>query len=202
MRAGDHRHEARSERSIGLSRTARSHLAHPTEIQVMPTGIVRLLASELVVPGWRQRLEDALDECAEAVVVIDGLEADWSAIDATHVRSIAAVTLAVVRDAGPKPPPASAACDLCACVGDAGGEAWQWAGLSAELDGWIESLANRVRTSPLAVTALARTLRLTERLSIQDGLVVESLAYSVLQAGPEHQRWLANRNSPRPKQTP
>jgi len=202
MRVGDHRHQARSEGGIVLPRTARSNLDHPAEIQLMPAEIIRLLASELAAPGWPRRLEDALDECAEAVVVIDGLEADWSAIDPTHVRSIAAVTLAVVRDAGPEPPPAAAACDLCAGVGDAGGEAWQWAGLSAELDGWIESLANRVRTSPLAVTALARTLRLTERLSIQDGLVVESLAYSVLQAGPEHQRWLANRNSPRPKQTP
>jgi hypothetical protein len=168
----------------------------------MPAGIVRLLASELAWPGWRQRLEDALDECAEAVVVIDGLEADWSAVDATHVRSIAAVTLAVVRDGGPEPPPSAAACDLCASVGDAGGEAWQWTGLSADLDGWIEIVANRVRTSPLAVTALARTLRLTEHLSIPDGLVAESLAYSVLQAGPEHQRWLANRDSPRPKQAP
>src|SRR5260370_29355789 len=163
MRVGDHRHQARSEGGIVLPRTARSNFDHPTEIQLMPGEIIRLLASELVAPGWPQRLEDALDECAEAVVVIDGLEADWSAVDATHVRSIAAVTLAVVRDAGREPPPTAAACDLCACVGDAGGEAWQWAGLSAELDDWIESLANRVRTSPLAVTALARTLRLTER---------------------------------------
>jgi hypothetical protein len=166
----------------------------------MPTGIVRLIASELVVPGWRQRLEDALDECAEAVVVIDGAENDWSAVDAIPLRSIAAVTLAVVRGGGTEPPPAAAACDLCACVGDAGRAAWQWAGLSAELDGWIETVATRVRTSPLAVTALARTLRLTERLSVHDGLVAESLAYSVLQAGPEHQRWLSNRDSPRPKQ--
>ena len=183
-----------------MSRAARSNLVNPAEIQVMPARIVRLLASELEWPGWRRRLEDALDECAETVVVIDGLEADWSAVDPARIRSIAAVTLAVVRDGGSEPPRAARACDLCARMGDAGGEAWQWTGLSAELDGWIESVAARVRTFPLAVTALARTLRLTEHLSIEEGLVAESLAYSVLQAGPEHQRWLAKRDSLAPTQ--
>ena len=47
--------------------------------------------------------------------------------------------------------------------------------------------------NPDAAVVAAQTLRRTEALSLDDGLLVESLAYAVLQAGPEHRRWLAGR---------
>ncbi|MGH9185359.1 MAG: enoyl-CoA hydratase/isomerase family protein [Acidimicrobiales bacterium] len=54
-------------------------------------------------------------------------------------------------------------------------------------------LANRVAQAPLAAGAAAALLRGSEDRSIAAGLVVESVTYSMLQAGPEHLRWLAGR---------
>lgn len=47
--------------------------------------------------------------------------------------------------------------------------------------------------NPDAAVVAAQTLRHTAALSLADGLLVESLAYAVLQAGPEHRRWRADR---------
>lgn len=47
--------------------------------------------------------------------------------------------------------------------------------------------------NPDAAMVAAQTLRRTAALSLADGLLVESLAYAVLQAGPEHRRWRAGR---------
>ena len=44
--------------------------------------------------------------------------------------------------------------------------------------------------NPDAAVVAAQTLRRTAALSLADGLLVESLAYAVLQTGPEHRRWL------------
>lgn len=50
-----------------------------------------------------------------------------------------------------------------------------------------------VSAHPLAATALAILLRGAERRTIDDGLAAESACYSMLQAGPEFQGWLAAR---------
>ena len=51
---------------------------------------------------------------------------------------------------------------------------------------------------PLAATALALLLRGSDRRDVNEGLVAESETYSMLQAGPEHRRWLdANQRDPR-----
>ena len=47
--------------------------------------------------------------------------------------------------------------------------------------------------NPDAAVVAAQTLRRTAALSLADGLLVESLAYAVLQAGPEHRRWRTGR---------
>lgn len=48
-----------------------------------------------------------------------------------------------------------------------------------------------VAANPLAATALAVLLRSTSGIAVEDALVAESATYSLLQAGPEHQAWLA-----------
>lgn len=53
------------------------------------------------------------------------------------------------------------------------------------------ALAARIAHSPLAATVLVQLLRITETMSLADGLIAESLAYSTLQAGPEFRHWLA-----------
>ena len=50
-----------------------------------------------------------------------------------------------------------------------------------------------MRANPQASVVAAQTLRRCSRLSPADALLVESLAYATLQAGPEHTRWLAGR---------
>lgn len=64
-------------------------------------------------------------------------------------------------------------------------------------DDGLDAVAAAVTTRPLAAHALLDVLRLTERLPVADGLVVESLAYSMLLAGPEHRRWLERRTGRR-----
>ena len=57
----------------------------------------------------------------------------------------------------------------------------------------LSPIAETVRTHPRAATALAVLLRGSEERSIGEGLIAESAVYSMLQAGPEFESWLANR---------
>ncbi|MCY4665121.1 MAG: enoyl-CoA hydratase/isomerase family protein [Acidimicrobiaceae bacterium] len=69
----------------------------------------------------------------------------------------------------------------------AGGESWDLA--LADPGPALEGL----RANPQASVVAAQTLRRGAGLGLHDGLLVESLAYATLQAGPEHARWLAQR---------
>ncbi len=69
----------------------------------------------------------------------------------------------------------------------AGGETWDLA-----LDDPGPALEG-LRANPQAAVVSAQTLRRTGQLGLLDALLVESLAYATLQAGPEHARWLAQR---------
>jgi len=53
-----------------------------------------------------------------------------------------------------------------------------------------------VAANPLASMTLVQVLRQGEGRAVEDGLVLESLAYATLQAGPEHARWLARAAAP------
>src|SRR5688572_16873297 len=57
----------------------------------------------------------------------------------------------------------------------------------------VDAVADAVRANPLASAALTGVLRATELLPVDEGLAVESLAYSMLLAGPEFARWLDGR---------
>jgi hypothetical protein len=54
------------------------------------------------------------------------------------------------------------------------------------------TLLAAIERAPIAAATLALLLRGAERRTVEDGLVAESMAYSVLQAGPEFARWLAS----------
>ena len=68
-----------------------------------------------------------------------------------------------------------------------GGESWDLA--LSDPGPALEGL----RANPHASVVAAQTLRRGTPLGLHDGLLVESLAYATLQAGPEHARWLAQR---------
>lgn len=65
--------------------------------------------------------------------------------------------------------------------------------LVAEGDPVLEAIAANLDAHPITATTLALLLRGQERRTIEDGLVVESSAYSVLQSGPEFGAWRASR---------
>lgn len=54
-----------------------------------------------------------------------------------------------------------------------------------------EVLCQTIAGAPIAAMSFVQLLRLNEHLPLADALVAESLTYSMLQTGPEYQRWLA-----------
>ncbi len=70
----------------------------------------------------------------------------------------------------------------------------RWADLVvAPDDPLLDSVIDTVRSRPLAAITLTLLLRSGEGRSIQEGLVAESTAYGLLQAGPEFAQWRADR---------
>jgi enoyl-CoA hydratase/carnithine racemase len=65
-----------------------------------------------------------------------------------------------------------------------------WVGVGSEIDQATRRFESAVGANPQAATALAQIVRLGVALDPAQALVVESLAYSTLQAGPEHHSWL------------
>lgn len=63
----------------------------------------------------------------------------------------------------------------------------------ADLDGALQAIEDNVRQSPTASATLPGLLRLTSALPVREGLVAESLAYSLLLTGPEFAAWRASR---------
>ncbi len=61
----------------------------------------------------------------------------------------------------------------------------------------VEAILENVRNSPLAAMTLVQVLRVTEHLALEQALLVESLAYATLQAGPDFRRWLDRRGPAR-----
>jgi hypothetical protein len=76
-----------------------------------------------------------------------------------------------------------------------------WAGLCdvvvSKADSVLERVTANLEASPITATTLALLLRGQADRSMDDGLVAESAAYSVLQAGPEFAAW-RGANPPRP----
>jgi enoyl-CoA hydratase/carnithine racemase len=76
--------------------------------------------------------------------------------------------------------------------------------LAAALDAVIEqpvsrdALVAQVLAQPAAAAVIAELLRALPGMSVEQGLLAESLAYGVLQAGEGHARWLAGQAVPRP----
>lgn len=76
-----------------------------------------------------------------------------------------------------------------------------WVGAASD---WLPRIDAAVAANPLAAVAATQLLRLTEALPTSGGLVAESFAYSMLQAGPEHRGWLARQTAvaPPPVESP
>jgi hypothetical protein len=73
--------------------------------------------------------------------------------------------------------------------------------LVPSLDAALARLERTLRDSPRAVLSLTGLLRLTAQLPVADGLVAESMAYSMLLAAPEFARWRASRPAGPPRES-
>ncbi len=95
------------------------------------------------------------------------------------------------RSGLPSPPPPPPGLDVLICA--AGNPPAPWVGGNGDVDVSVSAVVAAIRDHPLAATALVQVLRVGRTLAAADALVVESFAYSTLQAGPEHQAWLEDR---------
>jgi hypothetical protein len=91
--------------------------------------------------------------------------------------------------------------DVAGVVVQVGGDPKQEADVFVEDDAQLDVVASAVHANPLASYALTGVLRTTEVLPVDEGLAVESLAYSMLLAGPEFARWLEQRGPMDPPPT-
>lgn len=72
--------------------------------------------------------------------------------------------------------------------------------LAGELDAVIEppasaeAIAKQVLAMPKSAAVVVQLLRVLPKLSLEDGLTMESMAYSVLQGSEEHIGWIASRD--------
>jgi hypothetical protein len=138
-------------------------------------------------------LDDGRPRARLVVVDLDALAADgWSG---TACRAGAGEILVGVGRA-PLPAAATEHCsELALTLVDEDhedpGAAWQ-VGV-ADVDRALATLSTAVALAPAAASTLVQLLRLTATLPVRDGLVAESLAYSMLMAGDEHRAWLAGR---------
>lgn len=158
----------------------------------MPTLTVGQLADRLT--GGRAGEElSPLAGCYVVAAELDGSSTE----DLDHVESIRSapcVTVGVVRSALPAVPGEDLPFDvlLCAC---APGPSWvrPAAGVDEAL-GKIEAVAS---AQPGAATALVQLLRLSSQLEVAQGVLIESLCYSMLLGSQGFQQWL--RATPRPR---
>jgi enoyl-CoA hydratase/carnithine racemase len=67
----------------------------------------------------------------------------------------------------------------------------------------LKPLLANIEHAPIAAAVLVQVLRATEKLTLHEALVLESLAYATLQGGPENRAWLAAHRpaSPAPVET-
>jgi enoyl-CoA hydratase/carnithine racemase len=83
--------------------------------------------------------------------------------------------------------------DAADAAGAAEGAGPPWHSCPEGLDAGLAAVAAGVARTPRAATVLVQVLRRGRGASLEAGLTIESLAYATLQAGPEHQAWLAAR---------
>ncbi len=140
------------------------------------------------MPGGRERLGVTVDRPFVAVA-LDG--AALGDVDPDDLAVPGCVVAGVATGGPPAALPASPP-DLDLLLTDRPDPPAPWVGC-ADLPAVVGRLEAACRRSPLAATALVELLRFSPRLSVPQALVAESLTYAMLQAGPEHRRWLAGR---------
>ena len=148
------------------------------------------LATSLADPDWA---EEAATAGASPLTVVD-----LDDVPAAHLPAAAPlhlpggsvpwrIVVGVAERARPEVPPG--VFDTLLCRGEV---LPGWAGVP-DIDLALSSITRTCREAPMAACAMAQLLRLNEHLSTAEATLTESLAYSMLLAGPEFAAWLAAR---------
>ena len=125
------------------------------------------------------------------VVDLDGAQPDELARLTAVTARLPCVAVGVARSGAPVADLDVLLTEAAVDPGPGPGPPWRWC--PDGVDAAVAELVAAVDRSPRAATVLVQLLRLGRGRSLDDGITVESLAYATLQAGPEHQAWLASR---------
>ena len=143
-------------------------------------------ASQLL-SGFRIGTTDVADVLTEPFTAVDA-GAGGRAAELEVPVAWPGVVVAVAR--GSAPPLSRRGPDLA--ITDVPDPSAPWVQVE-DVDKALDALEKRVRAGPLAAATLVGVLRAGRGRSTEEGLILESTAYSMLQAGPEFARWLERR---------
>lgn len=149
--------------------------------------MLTLAAACSLLDRFRAGVGDAADVIASPLILVDaGSPGDPRELDVPP--TLPAVVVAVSATAAP-PLPARGP-DVALTTVSGPGAPWVRV---PDLGDEVEHLRRRVAAAPGAAVALVGVLRTGRGRPVEDGLLVESLAYSMLQGGPEFARWRSGR---------
>jgi hypothetical protein len=153
-------------------------LSHDGRVMAKTVGLTELAESgthldELVEPG-------------RPLLIVDLTDADWSVVEAAAsvLDQVASIVIGVSQE--PLPDDARPLVDRMTTVFASGGSGPAWVDADPRVIGEIERI---VYGSPNAAVVLDQVLRLGSQMAAEDGVVLESLAYSMLLGGDEFARW-------------
>ncbi|HMC39802.1 MAG TPA: hypothetical protein VKI19_09085, partial [Acidimicrobiales bacterium] len=146
------------------------------------------------IRGFATGVTDAGDLIGEPLIVVPAdPHGDGGGASGVVVPSgLPAVVAAVWNGPGPPPPLApdgpDVALTVSAGLATSADVTAPWVAVE-DTDHAVALLRAKVAESPAAAVALVQVLRMAGHGAVEDGLVRESLAYSMLQAGPHFARW-------------
>lgn len=158
--------------------------------------MLSLAAAGELLEGFRVGRRDAAEILAAPMVAID-VAGDAAAGEAAAIEvppTFPAVVVAVCSSGSP--PLAAGGPDVA--LTSVANPPPPWVAVP-DPAGAAAALSRRAATNPAASVVLAQVLRAGRGVPVEAGLLIESLAYSALQAGPEFARWRAGRRPPEPR---
>ncbi|HEX4863474.1 MAG TPA: hypothetical protein VFV02_05350, partial [Acidimicrobiales bacterium] len=162
----------------------------PAVIEVLP-----FAEAAALLDGLQRGYRDVDDRPSPLVVIDLDRKPDDTGCALVSPGNLPVVLVGVSRTGGAPPEVASAADILLA--EDPAAPA-PWVSASENVVGELARIEAATSSNPLATTTLMQVLRASDGLPAEAALVLESLAYATLQAGPEHRAWLDLPGRPQP----
>ena len=146
-----------------------------------------------LLEGFRRGSLDVQDQPSPLVIVDLDRAPDGPGGSLDLLANLPVVLVGVSRTRATYPA-ATAAPDIL--LTEAADAPAPWVCASEDIHTDLEDIQTSVSANPLAATTLMQVLRSSEGSPAEAALVLESLAYATLQAGPEHRRWLDSSRRP------